>query len=123
MTRKTGPGNYGLSESKNARPCFGPQGEMRSAALLTLHLEELGVAGIALNVHETGLRFNAAGHAEARVESLSDEVRRTFHDHSIVVVPGFFGTVTSETLVSLGWGDQTSAQCSSRKSLKPNNAS
>jgi aspartate kinase len=78
-------------------------GEMRSVALLTLHLEKLGVTAVGLNVHETGLRFNG-GQAEAGVESLSGELRRVFHDHSVVVVPGFFGTLTSGTLVSLGRG-------------------
>jgi len=79
-------------------------GEMRSVALLTLHLEELGIAAVGLNVHETGLRFNGAGEANAGIESLSIEVRSAFHDHSVVVVPGFFGTLTSGTLVSLGRG-------------------
>src|SRR5260370_38413062 len=50
-------------------------GEMRSVALLTLHLEELGATTVGLNVHETGLRFNAAGQTDARVESLSVELR------------------------------------------------
>ncbi len=79
-------------------------GEMRSVALLTLHLEELGVAGIGLNVHETGLRFNGAAKTEVKVESLSGELQRAFDDHLVVVVPGFFGTLTSGTLVSLGRG-------------------
>ncbi len=79
-------------------------GEMRSVALLTLHLEQLGVAAVGLNVHETGLRFNNSSPADARIESLSGELRRAFHDHSIVVAPGFFGTLTSGTLVSLGRG-------------------
>jgi aspartate kinase len=79
-------------------------GEMRSVALLTLHLEELGIVAVGLNAHETGLRFNGAGQSNAGIESLSIEVRRAFHDHSVVVVPGFFGTLTSGTLVSLGRG-------------------
>jgi len=78
-------------------------GEMRSVALLTLHLEELGVRVVGLNVHETGLRFNG-GQAKGGVESLSGELRKAFHDHSVVVVPGFFGTLTTGTLVSLGRG-------------------
>src|SRR5258707_7609956 len=77
---------------------------MGSVALMTLHLEELGVAAIGLNVHETGLRFNGAGSTEVGVELLSSELHRAFDDHSIVVVPGFFGTLTSGTLVSLGRG-------------------
>ncbi len=77
---------------------------MRSVALLTLHLEELGAAAVGLNVHETGLRFNGTGESDARVESLSGELRRAFDDHSVVVVPGFFGTLTSGTMISLGRG-------------------
>jgi aspartate kinase len=79
-------------------------GEMHSVALLTLHLEELGIAVVGLNVHETGLRFNGSSQADAVIESLSIELRRAFHDHSVVVVPGFFGTLTSGTVVSLGRG-------------------
>jgi aspartate kinase len=79
-------------------------GEMRSVALLTLHMEKLGVAAVGLNIHETGLRFNGSGPPDAKIESLSGELRRAFHDYSVVVVPGFFGTLTSGTLVSLGRG-------------------
>jgi aspartate kinase len=79
-------------------------GEMRSVALLTLHLEELGVAALGLNVHETGLRFEVAGRQDARVESPSEGLRRALGDHSVVVVPGFFGTLTSGTIVSMGRG-------------------
>ncbi len=79
-------------------------GEMRSVALLTLHLQELGAAAVGLNVHETGLRLISSGPADVRIELLSGELRRAFHDHSVVVVPGFFGTLTSGTLVSLGRG-------------------
>src|SRR5579863_9668374 len=68
-------------------------GEMRSVALLTLHLEELGVRAVGLNVHETGLRCSGPGRAEERVQSLSSQLRRAFDEHSIVVVPGFFGTL------------------------------
>ncbi|HET8925249.1 MAG TPA: hypothetical protein VFN26_19865 [Candidatus Acidoferrum sp.] len=79
-------------------------GEMRSVALLTLHLEKHGVAAIGLNAHETGLRLNGSAHADAGIDSLSGELRNAFHYHSVVVVPGFFGTLTSGTLVSLGRG-------------------
>jgi aspartokinase len=79
-------------------------GEMCSVALLTLHLEELRVAAVGLNVHETGLRFKPAGQTDTKVESRTDGLRRAFGDHSVVVVPGFFGTLTSGTIVSLGRG-------------------
>lgn len=54
-------------------------GEMRSVARLTLHLEEMGVRAVGLNAHETGLRFNASGQADAGIESLPGELRRAFH--------------------------------------------
>ena len=79
-------------------------GEMHSVALLTLHLEELGVAAVGLNIHETGLRCNGPGQGEGRVQSLSTQLRRGFDHHSVVVVPGFFGTLTGGTIVSLGRG-------------------
>jgi aspartate kinase len=79
-------------------------GELRSVALLTLHLEELGVAAVGLNVEETGLRFNGARGGEATIESLSAEIQRAFDDHSVVVVPGFFGTLRGGMIVSLGRG-------------------
>jgi aspartate kinase len=79
-------------------------GELRSVALLTLHLEELGVPAVGLNVQETGLRFNGSGGAEARIESLPGEIQRAFDDHSVVVVPGFFGTLVGGMMVSLGRG-------------------
>ena len=79
-------------------------GELRSVALLTLHLEELGVRAVALNVHETGLRFQGAEGAGTKLECLSVEVRRAFDDHSVVIVPGFFATLANGTLVSLGRG-------------------
>src|ERR1700737_1563683 len=68
-------------------------GEMRSVALLTLHLEELGVAAVGLNVHETGLHFNGSGRADTGVEALCMELRRTLDDCTVAVVPGFFATL------------------------------
>lgn len=79
-------------------------GELRSVALLTLYLEELGVAAAALNAHEAGLRWNGEAQNGNRVEALSMELRRALDDHSIAVVPGFFATLTGGMLVSLGRG-------------------
>lgn len=79
-------------------------GEMRSVALLTLYLEELGVPVVGLNVHETGLHFGGQTSTDARIELHSVELRRAFDDCSMVIVPGFFGALTSGTLVSLGRG-------------------
>jgi aspartokinase len=51
-------------------------GELRSVGLLTLHLEELGVGAVGLNVRETGLRVNGAGGGGAQIESLLGEIQR-----------------------------------------------
>jgi len=79
-------------------------GELRSVALLTLHLEELGVPAAALNAHEAGLRWNGSAENGHRIEVLSMELRRALHDDSVAVAPGFFATLTSGTFVSLGRG-------------------
>jgi aspartate kinase len=78
-------------------------GELRSAALLALHLEELGVSAVALNVHEAGLHCNG-DQDEGEVAASSVEVRLALKKHAIVVVPGFFATSTNRMLVSLGRG-------------------
>jgi aspartate kinase len=79
-------------------------GEIRSVALLTLHLEELGVPAVGLNVHETGLRSNGPSQPASRFEVLSSQLQRTLENHSIVLVPGFFATLIDGTIVSLGRG-------------------
>jgi len=79
-------------------------GETRSVALLTLHLEELGIAAVGLNAHETGLRFDGEGKMGTEIKCLPEELRRACRDHSIVVVPGFFATLKSGTVVSMGRG-------------------
>ena len=75
-------------------------GELHSVALLTLHLEELGASTLGLNIHETGLRLN--GNDE--VAFLRHEIEEVFAGHSIVVVPGFFGTHNGGAIRSLGRG-------------------
>jgi aspartate kinase len=79
-------------------------GELRSVALLVLHLEELGVAAVGLNTHETGLRWNGSSSIDDEIEALSVEVYRAFDDYSVAVVPGFLATLASGTIVSLGRG-------------------
>jgi aspartate kinase len=79
-------------------------GELRSVALLVLHLEELGVAAVGLNTHEAGLRWNGSGSIDDEIEALSLEVYRAFDDYSVAVVPGFLATLTSGAIVSLGRG-------------------
>jgi aspartate kinase len=75
-------------------------GEIHSAALLALHLEELGVSTLALNVHETGLQLNGT----EEVGFLRAEIDHALAEHSVVVVPGFFGTHHGGAIRSLGRG-------------------
>ncbi len=75
-------------------------GEIQSGALLALHLEELGVSTVALNVHETGLRLNGTD----EVGFVRTEIEKLVGEHSVVVVPGFFGTHNGGAIRSLGRG-------------------
>jgi aspartate kinase len=75
-------------------------GEIHSAALLALHLEELGVSTVALNVHEAGLQLNGT----EEVAFLREEIVNALAEHSVVVVPGFFGTHHRGAIRSLGRG-------------------
>jgi aspartate kinase len=79
-------------------------GELRSVALLTLHLENLGVAAVGLNVHETGLRANGPDEEDAILSSLHVELQKALTEHPIVLVPGFFGTLLGGRIVSFGRG-------------------
>jgi aspartate kinase len=75
-------------------------GEMRSVALLTLHLEELGVSAVGLNIHETGLRVNGT----QEVTHAREEITEALKHHSMVVVPGFFATCPKGSIRSLERG-------------------
>src|SRR5688572_27837675 len=72
-------------------------GEQRSAALLALHLQAIGVPSCALNVHESGLHL-AAGILTVRSRLL----RRALESHAVVVVPGFLASTPGRSIVSLG---------------------
>lgn len=74
-------------------------GELRSAALLALHLQALGVPACALNVHETGL-----GRDGREVTVRTSELVRALESHAVAVVPGFLGATMRGTIVSLGRG-------------------
>ena len=74
-------------------------GELRSAALLALHLQSRGVPACALNVHETGLH-RAGGALAVR----AGELTRALETHAVVVVPGFLGATDRGAIVSLGRG-------------------
>ena len=80
-------------------------GELRSVALLSLYLEEVGVPSVGLNVHEMGLQFSTDGEScPARPSLVGRRLDRALADHSVVVVPGFLATRAHGAVVSLGRG-------------------
>jgi aspartate kinase len=68
-------------------------GEIRSVALLAMHLQALGVAAAPLNIHEAGLIHLHAG-----------RLCGVLAKYSVVVVPGFLATDSTRAIVSLGRG-------------------
>jgi aspartate kinase len=79
-------------------------GEIRSVAVLTLHLEDMGVDAVGLNIHEMGLRIGQGWDARPSVRVVGTEIQRAIDEHAVVVVPGFFGTKEGGAVVSLGRG-------------------
>jgi aspartate kinase len=83
-------------------------GELRSVALLVLHLQALGVSAAPLNIHEAGLgiadttRIAATTPHVVRVNS--HRLRSVLSQHSVAVVPGFFATDATGAVRSLGRG-------------------
>ena len=76
-------------------------GELRSVALLSLHLQAAGVAAVPFNVHQTGLvacpdRINTAVRPLRLLAALASS--------RIVIVPGFLGVGPGGTFTSLGRG-------------------
>ena len=80
-------------------------GELRSVALLALHLQAAGVSVAGFNVHETGLQF-ATNHepCPARPRLTSRHLATMLAEHAVVVVPGFLAVRWDGTIVSLGRG-------------------
>jgi aspartate kinase len=76
-------------------------GELRSAALLALHLQALGVDATAANVHQTGL-IEASPAGGARLRPL--RLRLLVALHEVVVAPGFLARGERDAVVSLGRG-------------------
>ncbi len=78
-------------------------GEVRSAAIVALHLQACGLRACALNVHQAGLVEDGdrrPGHAAVR----SLAVRAALAVHDVVVVPGFLARAAGDAVVSLGRG-------------------
>jgi aspartate kinase len=75
-------------------------GELRSVALLALHLQKIGVSAAPFNVHQTGLiadRLNGTSVRPLRLLAALAHAR-------IVIVPGFLGVSAGGTITSLGRG-------------------
>jgi aspartate kinase len=83
-------------------------GELRSVALLVLHLQALEISAAALNVHEAGLflpdRASDFPHRALQVQLDPLRLRSALSMHPVVVVPGFFAADTRSAVVSLGRG-------------------
>lgn len=79
-------------------------GEVRSAALLALHLQALGVSAVALNTHETGLSVPANARGATHVGLNLKRMLSALSEFPVVVAPGFLATDPSNAIVSLGRG-------------------
>lgn len=81
-------------------------GELRSVALLTLHLQALGVQATGLNIHEAGLIVPGSRAAASAGSVHLDPARLSavLENHAVAVVPGFFATNGLHSVVSLGRG-------------------
>lgn len=79
-------------------------GELRSVAVLTLCLHDLGVDAVGLNVHQCGL--HAAEPRPDKTDSALNplRLRRYLARHRVVVVPGFLAKGADDAFVTLGRG-------------------
>jgi aspartate kinase len=92
----------GIVEQPDARTLdlLWSTGETRSAALLALSLQALGVRVTVANVHQAGLSSIARGSMQVNPLRL----QALLADHDVVVVPGFFARGGGDSLRSLGRG-------------------
>jgi aspartate kinase len=79
-------------------------GEIRSVALLTLHLEALGVHAAPLNIHEAGLTLPETVREAGHIRLNAGRLAGVLADFPVAVVPGFFATNAASQIVSLGRG-------------------
>jgi aspartate kinase len=80
-------------------------GELRSVALLALHLQGVGVSSVGLSVHETGLQFANEPQTYAAQPSVTGKfLEAALAEHAVVVVPGFLAIARNGAIVSLGRG-------------------
>jgi aspartate kinase len=87
-----------------ARDLLWSTGEIRSVALLTLHLEALGVVAAPLNIHEAGLTLPETVREAGHIRLNAGRLAGVLADFPVAVVPGFFATNAASQIVSLGRG-------------------
>jgi aspartate kinase len=75
-------------------------GELRSVAVLALHLQKIGVSAVPFNVHQTGLVADRATGTSVRPSRLIAALAHA----RVVVVPGFLGVSADAAITSLGRG-------------------
>jgi len=88
---------------KRALDLLWSTGELRSVAILTMHLQRLGTVATGLNIHETGLGMPVDGDVR-QVLVDSSVLLQELLAHRVVVVPGFLATTRTGGIVSLGRG-------------------
>jgi aspartate kinase len=75
-------------------------GELRSVAVLALHLQKIGVSAVPFNVHQAGLLAEAGGATSVRPQRLLAALAHA----RIAIVPGFLGVTGDGAVASLGRG-------------------
>ena len=86
--------------SQDALDLLWSTGELRSVAILALHLQRLGVSAVPFNVHQTGLVADRVSGTTVRPLRLLAALAHA----RIVIVPGFLGVSAGGTVTSLGRG-------------------
>ena len=107
--RSGGPSAQRAGDSKGAAPgevnndtldLLWSTGELRSVALLALHLQRIGIAAVPFNVHQAGLVAERGSGTTVRPLRLLAALASS----RIVIVPGFLGVSAGGTITSLGRG-------------------
>jgi aspartate kinase len=86
--------------SQHALDLLWTTGELRSVAILALHLQKIGVSAAPFNVHQTGLVADRLTGTTVRPLRLLAALAHA----RIVIVPGFLGVSAGGTITSLGRG-------------------
>ncbi|MBC6981716.1 homoserine dehydrogenase [Caulobacter sp. 17J80-11] len=95
---------YGAAQRGRATPYLVALGETRSAALLALAAERVGLQTRLRPPHEIGLRAGGDRHDASPVDVDTDRLRRDLDEADVVVVPGFVAVGEHGETVLLGRG-------------------